>query len=71
VESNNRTHTKGQRLFVGATNRLPGNNRDTPMHYMPSFLDTQQQNVQGRMEVEDKFEEYARDYVGLSTCFKR
>jgi hypothetical protein len=38
---------------------------------MPSFLDTQQQDVQGHMEVEDNFEEYAREYAALSIGFRR
>jgi hypothetical protein len=36
-------------LYKGtrAHNRMPGNSRDTPRPYMPSFLDGHQQGLQG------------------------
>jgi hypothetical protein len=64
---------EGQSLFGGANNRVPGSSRVTPRPYMPSFLDTQQQDahVPGRMEIEDNFEDYEREYAALSAGFRR
>jgi hypothetical protein len=49
---------------------VPINNRATPRPYMPTFLEAQQQDNYFP-KVEDNFEEYAREYVGLSVGFRR
>jgi hypothetical protein len=55
-------------LFGSANNKVSGSSRITPRPYMPSFLDAPQQDahIPRQIEVEDNFEEYAREYATLS-----
>jgi hypothetical protein len=73
AETSHKAHTEGQSLFGGANNRVQGSSRVTPKPYMPSFLDAQQQDahVPGRMEVEDNFEVYGREFATFSARFRR
>jgi hypothetical protein len=48
----------------------PTHSRATPRPYMPTFLEAQQQDNYFP-EVEDNFEEYAREYATLSAGFRR
>jgi hypothetical protein len=70
TETDHQLHTEGHSLFGGAPSRGPTNNRATPRPYMPTFLEAQQQDNYFP-EVEDNFEEYAREYAALSTGFRR
>jgi hypothetical protein len=38
---------------------------------MPSFLDAQQQDLQGHGGIEDNFDQYEREYAALSASFRR
>jgi hypothetical protein len=57
-------------LFEVTPSSGPTNNKITPRTYMSTFLEAQQQ-YNYFPEVEDNFEEYAREYATLSIGFRR
>jgi hypothetical protein len=62
-------HAEGQ-SFGGGTSRGQAHSRVTPRPYMPTFLDGQPQDNHFN-EIEDNFEQYAREYESLSAGFRR
>jgi hypothetical protein len=68
-EHSSNYHTKGQ-SYGGGAPQGPTNSRATPRPYQPTFLDNQpQRNYED--EIEDNFEQYAREYHTLSAAFQR
>jgi hypothetical protein len=62
-------HTEGQSYVCGAPQGTT-HSRATPRPYLPTFLDNHPQcNYED--EIEDKFEQYAREYHTLSAGFQR
>jgi hypothetical protein len=68
-EQNFHYHTEGQSFGGGASKGLT-HSRATPRPYLPTFLDSQPQHNHYN-EIEDNFEEYAREYESLSAGFRR
>jgi hypothetical protein len=63
-EHSPRYHTEGQ-SYGGGAPQGPTHSRTTPRPYLPTFLDNQpQRNYED--EIEDNFEQYAREYHALS-----
>jgi hypothetical protein len=62
-------HTEGQ-IFGAGPSRVPTHSRATPRPYMPTSLDGQPRDNHFN-QIEDNFEEYAREYATLSAIFKR
>jgi hypothetical protein len=68
-EHNPHYHTEGQ-SYGGGAPQGQTYSRTTPRPYLPTFLDTQpQHNYED--EIEDNFEQYAREYHALSAGFQR
>jgi hypothetical protein len=68
-EHSPRYHTEGQ-SYGGGAPQGKTHSRTTPRAYLPTFLDNQpQHNYED--DIEDNFEQYAREYHALSAGFQR
>jgi hypothetical protein len=67
-EQNFHYHTEGQSF--GGASKGPTHSRATPRPYLPTFLDSHPQHNHYN-DIEDNFEEYAREYESLGAGFRR